>query len=112
MAEEQRFKRLYPRRKLLTPCRVSCADRLIIGKIVDVSYNGVSLVLPGTIELTEAASVEIPKRVRLRVWPVYNQPFFTRTLIQESTQYRVGCKVQLVEQGKRDWTSLCHVVHW
>ena len=112
MAEEQRFKRLYPRRKLLTPCRVSCADRLIMGKIVDVSYNGVSILLPGTIELSEAASVEIPKKVRLRVRPVYNQPVFTRTLTEESTQYRVGCKVQLVEQGKRDWTSLCHVVHW
>ena len=112
MAEEQRFKRLYPRRQFLTSCRVSCADRLIIGKIVDVSYNGVSLLLPGTIDLTEAASVEIPKRVRLRVRPVYNQPLFTQTLTQESTQYRVGCKIQLVELGKRDWTNLCHVVHW
>src|SRR2546422_5466222 len=76
MAEEQRFKRLYPRRKLLTPCRVSCADLLIMGKIVDVSYNGVSLLLPGTIDLSEVASVEIPKRVRLRVRPVYNQTLF------------------------------------
>ena len=112
MAEEQRFKRLYPRRQFQTSCRVSCADRLIIGKIVDVSYNGVSLLLPGTIELTESASVEIPKRVRLRVRPVYNQPVFTRTLTEESTQDSVGCMVQLIEQGKRDWTSLCHVVHW
>ncbi len=112
MAEEQRFKRLYPRRQFQMPCRVSCADRLIMGNIVDVSYNGVSLLLPGTIELTESASVEIPKRVRLRVRPVYNQPVFTRTLTEESTQYRVGFKVQLIEQGKRDWTNLCHVVHW
>ena len=112
MAEQQRFKRLYPRRQISTPCRVSCVDRLIMGKIVDVSYNGVSILLPAPIELTEAASVEIPKRVRLRVRPVYNQPVFTRTLTEESTQYRVGCKVQLIEQGKRDWTNLCHVVHW
>ena len=91
---------------------MSCADSLIIGKIVDVSYNGVSLLLPGTIELTEAASIEIPKRVRLRVRPVYNQPVFTQSLTEESTQYRVGCKIQIVEQGKRDWTNLCHVVHW
>jgi len=112
MAEEQRFKRLYPRRQFHTLCRVSCADRLITGKIVDVSYNGVSLLLPGTIDLTESASVEIPKGVRLRVRPVYNQPVFSQTLTEESTQYRVGCKVQLIEQGKRDWTNLCHVVHW
>ena len=109
MAEEQRFKRLYPRRKLLTPCRVSCADRLIMGKIVDVSYNGVSLLLPGTIELTEAASVELPERIRLRVRPVYNQPVSTQ---EESAQYRVGYKIQLIEQGQRTWTNLCHVVRW
>src|SRR3989449_11507318 len=112
MAEEQRFKRLYPRRQFQTSCRVSCADRLIMGKIVDVSYNGVSLLLPGTIELTESASIEIPKRVRLRVRPVYNQPVFTRTLTEESTQYRVGCTGQLIEQGKGDWSSLGHGVHW
>jgi len=80
-----------------------------MGNIVDVSYNGVSILLPAAIELTESASIEIPKRVRLRVRPVYNQPVFTR---EESTQYRVGFKVQLIEQGKRDWTNLCHVVHW
>ena len=109
MAEEQRFKRLYPRRKLLTPCRVSCADRLIMGKIFDMSYNGVSLLLPGTIELTEAASVELPEKIRLRVQPVYNQPVFSQ---QARDQYRIGFKVQFVERGQRAWTSLCHVVHW
>jgi len=112
MAEEQRFKRLYPRRQFHTPCRVCCLDRLITGKVVDVSYDGVGILLPQAVELTEVASVEIPKRIWLRVRPVYNQPVFTRTLMEESTQYRVGCKVQLIEQGKRDWTNLCHVVHW
>ena len=112
MAEEQRFKRLYPRRQLHEPCRVSCVDRLITGKTVDVSYDGVGIVLSQAVELTEAASVELPERIRLRVQPVYNQPVFTQTLMEESTQYRVGCKVQLIEQGKRDWTNLCHVVHW
>ena len=109
MAEEQRFKRLYPRRKLLTPCRVSCADRLIMGKIVDVSYNGVGIVLPQAVELTEAASVVLPERIRLRVRPVYNQPVYTH---EESAQYRVGYKIQLVEQGQRTWSNLCHVVRW
>ena len=112
MAEEQRFKRLYPRRKLLTPCRVSCADRLIMGKIVDVSYNGVSILLPQAVELTEVATVQLPERIRLRVRPVYNQPVFTRTLLEESARYRVGYKIQLIEQGQRPWTKLCHVVHW
>ena len=109
MAEEQRFKRLYPRRQLHEPCRVSCVDRLITGKTVDVSYDGMSMLLPAAIELTETASVEIPKRIRLRVRPVYTQPVFTH---EESTQYRVGFKVQLIEQGNREWTNLCHVVHW
>src|SRR2546427_10360103 len=105
MAEEQRFKRLYPRRKLLTPCRVSCGDRLIMGKIFDMSYNGVSLLLPGTIELTEAASVEIPKRVRLRVRPGDNQPGFTRTPTEGGSQDPVGGKGQPIEQGEPDWTQ-------
>jgi hypothetical protein len=109
MAEEQRFKRLYPRRQYHTPCRVSCVDRLITGKVVDVSYNGVSILLPAAIELADAASIEIPKRIRVRVRPVYNQPVFTR---EERTHYRVGFKVQLVEQGMKEWTDLCHVVHW
>ena len=112
MAEEQRFKRLYPRRQFSTPCQVSYFDRLITGKIVDVSYNGVSILLPQAVELTEVATVQLPERIRLRVRPVYNQPVFTRTLQEESTQYRVGYKVQLIQQGKRDWTNLCHVVHW
>src|SRR3989475_12215154 len=103
MAEEQRFKRLYPRRKLLTPCRVSCADRLIMGKIVDVSYNGVSLFLPAIIDLSEVASVEIPKRVGLRVRPGYNQTVFSRRRMEDSTRYRVGCKVQFIQQGEPHW---------
>ena len=109
MAEEQRFKRLYPRRQFGMTCQVNCLNRLIMGKIVDVSYNGVSLLLPGTIELTEAASVELPERIRLRVRPVYNQPVSTQ---EESAQYRVGYKIQLIEKGQRAWTNLCHVVRW
>src|SRR5437762_9308777 len=112
MAEDQRFKRLYPRRQLLASCQVCCLDRLITGKVVDVSYNGVGIVLPQAVELTEVASVELPERIRLRVRPVYNQPVFTRTLLEESARYRVGYKIQLIEQGQRPWTKLCHVVHW
>ena len=109
MAEDQRFKRLYPRRQFGMTCQVNCMDRLITGKIVDVSYNGVGIVLPQAVELTEAASVVLPERVRLRVRPVYNQPVSTQ---EESAQYRVGYKIQLIEQGQRTWTNLCHVVRW
>ena len=109
MAKEQRFKRLYPRRQLSAPCQVSCPDRLIMGKIVDVSYRGVGILLLEAVELNGAASVEIPERVRLQVLPVYNQPVSTR---EESARYRVGCKVQVIEQGERDWTDLCHMVRW
>ncbi len=109
MAEEQRFKRLYPRRQFHTPCRVCCLDRLITGKVVAVSYDGVGILLPQAVELTEVASVELPERIRLRVRPVYNQPVFTR---EERAQYRVGYKIQLIEKGQRAWTNLCHVVHW
>jgi len=109
MAEEQRFKRLYPRRQFHTPCRVCCLDRLITGKVVDVSYDGVGILLPQAVELTEVASVELPERIRLRVRPVYNQPVYTH---EESAQYRVGYKIQLIEKGQRAWTNLCHVVHW
>jgi hypothetical protein len=114
MAEEQRFKRLYPRRQFHAPCRVNCVGRLITGKIVDVSYNGVGIVLPQAVELTEVASVELPERIRLRVHPVYNEPVDTREEREESAQsnYRVGYKIQLIEQGQRTWTKLCHVVHW
>jgi len=112
MAEEQRFKRLYPRRQFSTPRQVSYFDRLITGKIVDVSYNGVSILLPQAVELTEVATVQLPERIRLRVRPVYNQPVFNRTLLEESARYRVGYKIQLIEQGQRPWTKLCHVVHW
>jgi hypothetical protein len=109
MAEEQRFKRLYPRRQYHAPCRVNCVGRLITGKVVDVSYNGVGIVLPQAVELTEVASVELPDRIRLRVHPVYNEPVDAR---EEWAQYRVGYKIQLIEQGQRIWTNLCHVVHW
>src|SRR2546426_7384370 len=78
MAEDQRFKRLYPRRQFGMTCQVNCLDRLITGKIVDVSYNGVGIVLPQAVELTEAASVVLPERIRLRVRPVYNQPVSTQ----------------------------------
>ncbi len=109
MAKEQRFKRLYPRRQVSAPCRVSCLDRLIMGKIVDVSYRGVGILLPEDVELNGAASVEIPERVRLRVLPVYNQPVSTR---EERERHRVGCEVQLIEKGQQAWTNLCHVVRW
>ncbi len=111
MAEEQRFKRLYPRRQLYlsASCLVYCQDRLITGKIVDVSYNGVGIVLPQAVELTEAASVELPERIRLRVRPVYTQPVSTQ---EERAQYRVGYKIQHIEKGQGAWDSLCHVVHW
>jgi len=109
MAEEQRFKRLYPRSQLHASCQVNCLGHLITGKIVDVSYNGVGIVLPQAVELTEAASVELPERIRLRVRPVYNQPVSTQ---EESAQYRVGYKIQLIEKGQRAWTNLCHVVRW
>jgi hypothetical protein len=109
MAEDQRFKRLYPRRQFGMTCQVNCMDRLITGKVVDVSYTGVGIVLPQAVELTEAASVVLPERIRLRVRPVYNQPVSTQ---EESAQYRVGYKIQLIEQGQRTWTNLCHVVRW
>ena len=109
MAEKQRFKRLYPRRQLHTPCQVCCLNRLITGEIVDVSYDGVGIVLHQAVELTEAASVELPERIRLRVRPMYTQPIYTRG---ERAQYRVGYKIQLIEKGQRAWTNLCHVVHW
>jgi hypothetical protein len=109
MAEEQRFKRLYPRRQIHASCQVYCLDHLITGKIVDVSYNGVGIVLPQAVDLTEAASVELPVGIRLRVRPVYNQPVSTP---EERAQYRVGYKIQLIEKGQRTWTNLCHVVHW
>jgi hypothetical protein len=109
MAEEQRFKRMYPRRQVHASCQVCCLDRLISGKIVDVSYDGVGIVLPQAIESTEAASVELPERIRLRVRPVYNQPVSTR---KESVLYRIGCKIELIEKGQGTWTNLCHVVHW
>jgi len=110
MAEDQRFKRLYPRRQFGMTCQVNYPDRLITGQIVDVSYNGVGIVLPQAVELTEAASVVLPERIRLRVRPVYNQPVYTHH--EESAQYRVGYKIQLIEQGQRTWTNLCHVVRW
>jgi len=109
MAEEQRFKRLYPRRQVYASCRVCCLDRLITGQIVDVSSNGVGILLPEAIELTEVASVELPERIRLRVRPVYNQPVSTR---EERAQYRVGYKIELIEQGQGAWTNLCHVIRW
>src|SRR5437879_13007581 len=109
MAEDQRFKRLYPRRQFGMTCQVNYPDRLITGKIVDVSYNGVGIVLPQAVELTEAASVVLPESIRLRVRPVYNLPVYTPEAI---AQYRVGYKIQLSEQGQRTWTNLSRVVRW
>ncbi|HZC81823.1 MAG TPA: PilZ domain-containing protein [Nitrospiraceae bacterium] len=109
MAEEQRFKRLYPRRQVIARCLVSCPAYLFTGKVVDVSYNGVGILFPEVIDMSGEASVEISEGIRLRVRPVYNQPVSTQ---QEDIRYRVGCKIQLIEEGKRAWSNLCHVVHW
>jgi len=109
MAELQRFKRLYPRRQVSTPCRVGYQNQQIMAKIVDVSYNGVGVVLPVAVDLTSEASVEIPKEIKLRVQPVYNRPSSSR---EEIEQYRIGFKIQLIEEGRRYWTNLCHMVHW
>lgn len=105
MAEAIQFKRWSPRRKLSLPCWVNWQERQVQGKTVDISYGGVGVVLPEAVEWTEKEiRVQIAVEIGLRVRAIY---------LQESVEgYRVGCKIEVIERGKKQWARLCDVPRW
>ncbi|SRR6266540_5060974 len=105
MPDEHPLKRWFPRRKVSLPCSVNWQDRQVHGRIVDVSYAGVGVLLSEAVDVKVEVLVQVPEGIRLRVRPVYQQ--------QENTQnYLVGCKIELIERGEQQWMSLCYVPRW
>ena len=107
MPDEHPLKRWFPRRKVNLPCTVSWQDRQVRGKTVDVSYAGVGVLLPETVDVNAEAQVQIPEGIWLRVRPVYRQQEH-----ENGERYRVGCRIELVERGEQQWMNLCYVPRW
>ena len=109
MPDEHPLKRWFPRRKVNLPCTVSWQDRQVRGKTVDVSYSGVGVLLPETVDVKEnvEAQVQIPEGIWLRVRPVYLQQEH-----ENGERYLVGCKLERVERGEQQWMNLCYVPRW
>src|SRR2546421_5278045 len=91
MAEDQAG-RLYPRRRLSAPCRLTWQERQIPGTTIDVSYSGLALSLPREAQLSMEGEVLIhmPDAITLRARPVYIHP-------QKTEVTRVGFEVATIE---------------
>src|SRR5207244_10298659 len=105
MPDEHPLKRWFPRRKVSLPCLVSWQDRLIPARTVDVSYAGIGVFLSEAIDVNVEVLVQVPEGIRLRVRPVYRQQ-------ENSENFHVGCKVELIERGEQQWANLCYVPRW
>ncbi|TLY39611.1 MAG: PilZ domain-containing protein [Nitrospirae bacterium] len=105
MAEAFQFKRQYPRRRLRLPCSVNWEQDRVQATIADVSYCGVGVVIAKASGWTkQEARIEIPEGISLKVRPVYLQ--------EESENHRIGCKIELIAGGKKQWLRLCDVPRW
>jgi hypothetical protein len=105
MPDEHPLKRWFPRRKVSLPCSVSWQDRQVLGRTVDVSYAGVSVLLSEAVDVNAEILVQMPDGIWLRARPVYVQA-------ENSERYLVGCKVELIERGEQQWQNLCYVPRW
>ena len=102
---EETFKRLYPRRRFVVPCRLLWEDQHTSGMTVDISYAGVGALIfvAAELEATDAL-LHLPEDIVLRVCPVHRQ--------QRTEGRRVGFKVMAVERGEAQWKHLCYVPYW
>ena len=105
MPDEHPLKRWFPRRKVSLPCLVSWQDRLLPARTVDVSYAGIGVFLSEAIDVNVEVLVQVPEGIRLRVRPVFRHQ-------ENSENFLVGCKVELIERGEQQWMSLCYVRRW
>lgn len=101
-----KLKRLYPRRRIALPCWMSWRnEHQVLGKTLDVSYNGVGLVLPEAVNLNGVeTSIMIPEGILLWTHPVY--------LREENESYRVGYRIERIERGEERWRELCYIPQW
>lgn len=83
----------------------------MLGRIRDVSYEGLAVLLRSPIEVTseDAAAIHIAltqgeEKIVLRAQPVHVQP--------RANSSRVGFKIILVERGEQKWHHLCYVPSW
>lgn len=87
------------------PCLVDWERFRVQATIADVSYCGVGIVIAKASGWTkEEARIEIPEGISLKVRPVYLQ--------EEGKNHRIGCKIELIAGGKKQWPQLCDVPRW
>ena len=105
MAEAFHFKRQYPRRRIRLSCWVNWEQDRVQATVADVSYCGVAVVIAKASEWTkQEARIEIPEGISLKVRPVY--------LHEVGETHHIGCKIELIGGGKKQWARLCDVPRW
>jgi hypothetical protein len=86
-------------------CSVNWEQYRVRATIADVSYGGVGVVIAKASGWAkDEACIEIPEGISLKVRPVYLQ--------EEGENHRIGCKIELIGGGKKQWTQLCNVPRW
>lgn len=107
MAEiESVNRRLYPRQRVYTFCRVIWsspqASYQVPGMTVDVSKNGLAVLLRSPAQpIWMEATIYILKDLELRAIPVHQQPWLNRI---EGLQ--VGFAVKQIVSGQRLWEAM------
>ena len=103
-------KRAHPRRKIYIGCEVAYEDRLVSGKIIDVSHGGIGILLPQGADLimTEAlvripplreSPVQSPEEINLRVQLTYRKAL--------THGHHVGFRIKQIESGEQELMRLC-----
>ncbi|MDH5738751.1 MAG: hypothetical protein OEY77_00330, partial [Nitrospira sp.] len=85
------------------PCRLNTSTSLLSGKLEDMSFTGVSVLLPSTPKgALIGALLELP-RITLRVSPV--------SVMNRLGTNCVRFRVESIERGEQHWREL-HQKHW
>jgi hypothetical protein len=81
----------------------------MLGRIKDVSYEGVAITVRSPMDFTPGESVAIcfaqqEEEIVLRAQPVQARPWMDSS--------RVGFQIMRVEQGQQTWKQLCYLPSW
>jgi PilZ domain-containing protein len=104
---EKQYKRLYPRRKTSMPCELMWQENQAVGRSMDVSLRGLTVILPKPVEQTsEEVVIRIPEGegIVFRARPIHRRSMAKGTL--------VGFEIERIESGKQEWQRICYVPSW